>query len=381
MSNGSTNPRFLHVFPTYAAGGAELRITRIINSLNVDTSHTIMSLSGDTSAAHHLNSDSNTTVVSGPKKRGPLSYPFDLWRQIRSISPDVLITYNWGATDAIIGAAFNRFSPVIHNECGLSNEVDGKRFRRRFARRFLLKKCHRVVVTAESYFNLVRDSFRVHPEKITLIRTGVDTGRFAEVASGNLKRACESDSGKTIFGYVGSLRRSKNLPMLIHAFAALKGESRLVLFGDGPERPHLISLVKDLGIESKVDFRGRVDDVRVAFESIDVCVSTSLSEAASNSLLEAMASGLPVVCCDIADNRVILSEANRPFVFRHEQFEDFINGMRQLSIDPQLRHRLGAENQARVRDVYPLDEMLTAYGELWESVARSSKRSKIGSGV
>ncbi len=129
--------------------------------------------------------------------------------------------YNWGATDAIIGARLNRFQPVIHNECGLSNEIDGKIWRRRFVRRLILPKCHQTVVTSAMMYDLALSSFRVPKDKVAYIKTGVDSDRFLPRSNPQLRAQITSDPSAVIFGYVGSLRPSKNVPMLIKAFAKI----------------------------------------------------------------------------------------------------------------------------------------------------------------
>ncbi|WP_186776123.1 glycosyltransferase [Rubripirellula reticaptiva] len=366
--------RYLHVFPEFNRGGAEIRISKTINAMGPGQGHAILSISGGADAADILDSECAVRVMAGPPKRGAIQFPFDLWKCIRSINPKVILTYNWGATDAVLAAKIARFRPVIHNECGLSADVDGKGWRRRVARRLLLPSCHKVVVTSFTLYELAIEKYGVPKDRIEFIKTGVSTERFFPGDNDSLRnRVTENGGDCVVFGYVGSLRPSKNGAMLLRAFAAAKpamvSRTRLAFFGDGPERDRLTTLAKELGVADSVYFHGYVADPENAFRAIDVNVTTSKSEAASNSLLEAMASGLPVVSTDIADNRRMLSPENRPFVFSHDDNTGYASALETMANDATLRCRLGEINREHVCNEYPIDRMYREFAKLWTDAA------------
>ncbi|QDV26817.1 glycosyltransferase [Aureliella helgolandensis] len=367
--------RFLHIFPEYGRGGAELRVTRTINSMGPGAGHMVMSISGRMEAATTLDRACQVEVVSGPPKRGPIRFPIDLWKAVRKINPKVVLTYNWGATDAVLAAKIARFRPVLHNECGLSADVDGKGWRRRWIRRLLLPGCHRVIVTSHTIRDLALQYYGVSEKQLTFIKTGVDVHRFSPGRSPLVRqKITQGDESLVVFGYIGTLRPSKNLPMLLRAFAAAnQPNTRLAIFGDGPERENLKALAQDLGISSAVYFHGYVDEPEHAFRAIDVNVTTSRSEAASNSLLEAMATGLPVITTDIADNQRMLGIDNRAFVYAHEDLAGYTTGLQRMATEFELRIALGKKNRAHVCTEYPIERMYREYAELWNSAAELAR--------
>tara|TARA_A100001391_G_C5055184_1_gene274523 strand:+ start:79 stop:1233 length:1155 start_codon:yes stop_codon:yes gene_type:complete len=367
-TRGLSRVKFLHVFPSFDRGGAELRVTRTINAMGPKQGHAILSINGRMEAASVLDSSCDVAIHTGPPKWGPLRFPWDLWQTIRQINPAVLITYNWGATDAILAAKFARFRPVIHNECGMSADIDGKGNRRARMRRWLLPSCHRIVVTSFTLRDLCLRKYGVKPEKLAFIKTGVDTNKFTPGRNDELRRRIVGSSDGVVFGYIGSLRPSKNIPMLLQAYAhGRRPDDRLALFGDGPERQSLESLAKELGIHDSVYFHGYADDSRFAFQAVDVYVTTSKSEAASNSLLEAMATGLPVITTDIADNRLMLSSSNAEFVFSHEDVDGYAHAIHEISVNAMRRQEIGRNNRDHVCEQYPIDRMFSEYAELWNS--------------
>ncbi|TWU54488.1 putative glycosyltransferase EpsD [Rubripirellula tenax] len=366
--------KYLHIFPEYNRGGAEIRVSRTINAMGPGHGHAVLSISGRTDAADVLDPSCNVRVFQGPPKKGPIRFPIDLWKCVRDINPSVVLTYNWGATDAVLAAKIARFRPVIHNECGLSADLDGKGWRRQLARRVLLPGCYRVVVTSFTLYDLAIRKFGVPKNKIAFIKTGVNTERFSPGMNDELReKITHGDCRSVVFGYVGSLRPSKNVPMLLRAFAAAKPSMEcpavLALFGDGPERERLTDLARDLGILESLYFHGYIDNPECAFNAIDVNVTASMSEAASNSLLEAMASGLPVVSTDIADNKRMLSDENRPFVYAHDDHAGYTSALKTLANDLQMRNHLGEANRSHVCQEYPVDRMYREYANLWSQAA------------
>lgn len=370
--------QFLHVFPGFDVGGAELRVARTINHIGQRHKHAILSINGTSQAAAYLRYDLQVPIYKAPRKSGWVRFPIALWKSVRTLRPSVVLTYNWGATDTLIGAWLARFQPVIHNECGMSADVDGNGWRRRVVRRLLLPRCHRVVVTAQSFHELVVQDYGVKPDRVAFIKTGVDTARFTPGEDATLRQSMGLHAGGVVFGYVGTLRPSKNIPMLIRAFAAARRPAdRLAFFGDGPERESLSALASELGVSDAVYFHGHIEEPENAYWASDIYVTTSRSEAASNSLLESMACGLPAVSTDIADNRRILSAKNRDFVYDFDDFDGYTNGLRTLAENATLRQELGALNRRRVVEEYPIERMYAEYAALWQGAARLQTTSNV----
>src|SRR5689334_17626313 len=129
----------MHIFPSFAPGGAELRIAKIINGIGPRLRHTILALSGDYATARHIRSDLQVQYPAPPSGRGGLLFFRQLQRVIKDRRPDLLVTYNWGAIDAVMAAVIARSCPVLHNECGFGADESAKlKSRRVIARRLLL---------------------------------------------------------------------------------------------------------------------------------------------------------------------------------------------------------------------------------------------------
>ena len=123
-----------------------------------------------------------------------------------------------------------------------------------------------------------------------------------------------------VIGTVAALRAEKNIARLIRALARLPAAApaRLVIVGDGPERAALEALAVAEGVGGRVEFAGHCADPAPLYAGFDIFALSSDTEQMPLSVLEAMASGLPVAATDVGDVAAMLDAANRPYVVARE---------------------------------------------------------------
>ena len=144
------------------------------------------------------------------------------------------------------------------------------------------------------------------------VPNGIRVDAFAAASEDrrvSLRRVLDLPEGTRIVGSVGRLNPVKDQATLLRAFASLHADlpdTALVLVGDGAARAALQTLAASLGIESAVRLLGDRDDVSQLLQGFDVFALSSLSEGYSMALLEACASGLPIVATDVGGNREIV---------------------------------------------------------------------------
>jgi glycosyltransferase involved in cell wall biosynthesis len=139
---------------------------------------------------------------------------------------------------------------------------------------------------------------------------------------------------------------------------------RLVIVGDGPERPALEALTAELGIAGRVRFAGYHRDTAPCFAEFDVFALSSDTEQMPLSVIEAMASGLPVVSTAVGDVRLMLSEHNARFVVPLDDTA-LADALAALSRDPDTRDQIGAANLAKARREFDQAAMFATHGALW----------------
>jgi glycosyltransferase involved in cell wall biosynthesis len=373
---GPVTLHLVHVLPSFEPGGAQLRVGNIINHLGARATHTILALDGNFAAAYRISSACRVRYEPLPPGRG-WSHLVGLRRMIAGLRPDLLLTYNWGAIDALLAARVPPLCPIIQNECGLTDEADGLKWRRVWLRRLVLNRIYATVVTSSSMYRIAATRFRVRPSKLRFIRTGVDTERFRPGRAPELRRQMGIEEQALLYGYVGGLRPEKNVAMLLRAFAAgAPRTARLALFGDGAQRAALETLAGELGVRDRVRFAGHRQDSTECFAVLDVFLMSSRTEQTPNALLEAMASGAPAICTDVGDTAELLGAHQRPYVVDRGDEAAYGACVGALGQDAELRQRLGAENRRRCLELYSIREMLVRYAALYEEAVRSWGRGE-----
>jgi L-malate glycosyltransferase len=365
-----------HVFSSFEVGGQQMRFVKIANRLGSAYRHTIVAVDGNTDCLDRLDPTLDVRVLPVPVAKGRLLSLGNLIRFRRVLAsrkPDLLLSYAWGAVE---WGLVNRIVPIcphLHFEDGFGpEEAVGQQFRRRiWFRRAALAAPTELIVPSRVLESIALGSWRFPEQRIRFIPNGIDCARFATKPD---PTALPRFADEVLIGSVGTLRREKNFGRLIRAFANLppKLKCRLVLIGDGPDRPALESLARDLGVTGRVTFTGQMLNPERALGLLDIFALSSDTEQMPLSLLEAMAAALPVVATDVGDVRGMLTDDNRRLVVPRDDECAFTAALTTLLTDATLRRRLGHANRARAVREYDEAAMVATYDALFRSAAGRS---------
>lgn len=359
----------LHVFASFGLGGVPIRISDVINALPEGFRHTIVSLDSCLDArkriAPHVDVAFRNLTLS--KRCLPCSL-LTVRRFIRDVSPDLLLTYNWGAIECAMANRVFGACDHIHFESGFgAEEADGQLWRRNIFRRVALGHVRNLVVPSHTLMAIAAERWRIPPSKLLHIPNGVDVSRYGGQA-GRREDGLLGNAGpyETIIGTVAPLRPEKNVGRLLRAFAALGTlpGCALVIAGDGVQLAQLRALAGQLNIADRAFFLGHVEDVPALMRSIDIFALSSDTEQMPNSLLQAMAAGRPVAAVDVGDVRHIVVPENRPLIVPRDDEGALAAALADLIADPERRSMLGRLNQQHVVAKYSFDGMVAAYGTL-----------------
>lgn len=254
--------------------------------------------------------------------------------------------------------------PVLHSEHG---RTFPERPLRRIIQRLLLRYVNEAFAVSEQLRQELAAELGVRPDRFSVLRNGVDCAKFRPGGS----RLSSSDPRRTLrIGTVGRLAGVKNYPLLLRAFARLPAEPpcTLVLVGDGPDRGMLERVAWCLGIRDRVEFAGHRDDVPSILQELDIFVLPSSSEGMSNTLLEAMATGVAVLASDVGGNAEIVQPERSGLLFRSGDVEAVTSQLGRLVADAKLRAALGGAAAERVRAHYSIEAMLSRYEALYRHV-------------
>lgn len=270
----------------------------------------------------------------------PLLLSSMLMATIRHCRHSNVIHANWAICGVIAGIA-SRLTrvPAITTLRGADvNRANSSR-----TDRYLLRCClawnRQVVAVSEAIAAGLRRDFPRQTHKIVFIPNGVD-GRLTDV-----QRAPYGSERPVRLLTVGSLIPRKGIDQIIQALNSLSDEPvTLEIVGTGPEQRSLQTLARRLSVNDRITFAGQVEPEQIieVLLNADIFVLASHSEGRPNVVLEAMATGLPVVATDIEGTRELVQHQHSGLLFTDGNQEELVDSLRRLTRDPDLRSRLGS---------------------------------------
>jgi glycosyltransferase involved in cell wall biosynthesis len=353
----------MHVFPTFAVGGAQVRFAALANRWQDRWRHVILSLDGRFDCVERLRIPYEILNFEKRPDEGLGRRLMRIRSMLRWVKPDVLVTSNWGSIEwAMANSWFLRIRHV-HTEDGFGSDEAGDQKRRRVLTRRVVLRRSDVVLPSHLLHDSAQNVWRLPKRRLHLIPNGLDLARFRP---DGLRADLQVPGEGPIVGTVAALRPEKNLARLIKAVGRLKREGlalRLVIVGDGGERRSLEGLSSAEGLSDRVLFAGHLPQPAAVYRALDIFALSSDTEQMPFSVLEAMATGLPVASTDVGDVATMISKPNLPNMAAKDD-ESLANALRPLVIDEALRRRIGVANRAKAERDYDQEAMFAAYAGL-----------------
>ena len=214
--------------------------------------------------------------------------------------------------------------------------------------------------------------------QIHVIRNGVDLTRFrgSRAAFGRLR---VSDAGAVVIGAVGRLVAVKDHAAFIDAIAMLRARGRRVagvIAGEGPLRPDLEARIARLGLEGTVRLLGHCRDVETMLAGLDIFVQSSTSEGMSNTILEAMAAGLPIVATGVGGADEMVVDGETGILVPPAEPGNLADALDRLLQGESLRHAMGRAGEKRAQGEFSLERMIATYQSFYCDIMRDRLRRR-----
>lgn len=359
--------RLLHVFSTFKVGGPQRRFAQICSHLGDAYHHTIISMDGRWESLDLLSDDIQAERLDLPNGMGTgLSAIRSARHILKDHAPDLLVTYNWGAIEWAT-ANLLPLCPHVHIEDGFRpDEVEKRLWRRNLFRRLSLRGNSRVVVISQNLLKIALNEWKIPAQRVHFVPNGIDVQKFRHAERSSSYTDFGISEEDTVIGTVAALRPEKDISTLVRVFARLSQNSdlKLVICGDGPERPQLESLTQELGIQDSVVFTGYTDKPEDVMPLIDIFALSSRTEQMPLSILEAMAASLPIAGYNVGDVASMIAPANAAYVVERDE-ESLFMALEALLNDGKLRADIGTANFERANTEYTDQKMYEAYESLF----------------
>ena len=399
-STGHERPLIAHVVYRFDVGGLENGVVNLINRLPADRyDHAVVALTEVTDFRHRITRERVTFhSLEKPPGHGFAVYR-DLHRLFRTLRPAIVHTRNIAASEAQLPAALAGVRGRVHGEHGWEvADVAGGKSSHRWQRRLLRPLIQRHVALSTEIRRYLEDRIGVPAAAITQICNGVDVERFVPRRSSGdglrtgplAERFPETDL--FVVGTVGRLSPVKHQRLLVDAFARARtmletlapttaGRLRLVVAGDGPDRAALEAQVRAAGLADCTWMPGARDDVPELLADFDLFVLPSLAEGISNTILEAMACGLPVVATRVGGNADLVDDGVTGTLVASDDALAMATALRSYATSPSRVDSHGRAARARVVARFSIDTMVSRYAELYDSLLDTRRPSLLASGA
>jgi sugar transferase (PEP-CTERM/EpsH1 system associated) len=362
-------------------GGLENGLVNLINGLSTDQfKHVIICIDDFTDFGSRIRRDDVQLVAIRKKAGTDLPALMRLYRVFRDLRPDIVHTRNLAALDALVPAFVAGVRVRIHGEHGWDvNDLNGDNRKLQLLRKLHspLVNCY-IALSKDQEFYLV-NKIGIDGSRVEQIYNGVDTQAFGPSIARNLDQlqiGKEFDANSILIGTVGRMQAVKSPLTVAKAFIQLlerapdlAATARLVMIGDGPLRADVISLIEEAGFGDVAWVPGLRNDVPEIMRNLDVYVQPSLAEGISNTVLEAMASALPVIATNVGGNAELVEDDVTGTLVPAGDSHAMSVTIEKYVRDQQLRKAQGASGRLRTEEFFGMEMMLKSYSEIYTRCA------------
>ena len=376
-------PLVVHVMYRFDTGGLENGVVNLINHMPPEAyRHAVLALTEVTGFRERVRrADVQFHALGKPPGHTLWVYP-RLVGLLRRLRPAIVHTRNLAALE-VAPAAWAAGVPVrIHGEHGRDvGDLDGSNRKYQLVRRLYRPFVTHQIALSADLEDYLRQRVGVPARRVSRFCNGVDGERFAP-AAGPARAAvpeCPFEPGRHwLVGTVGRMQAVKDQTTLARAFVqalatepALRDRLRLVLVGDGPLLAEAGRILTEAGVRDLAWLPGERSDVPAVMRLLDVFVLPSLAEGISNTILEAMASGLPVLATRVGGNAELVEEGATGLLVPPADPAAMAAALRQLAGDPARAAAMGRAGRARVDRQFSMQVMVDSYRGLYDRLLRA----------
>lgn len=357
--------RVLHLVPRLMLGGMEQGVVKLLNGLEPERIVSGVCSFGPTdSITERLRPGISVHVLERRDGNDP-KLAWQLIRLLRREKPHVVHSHSWGTLcEGYLATRLARIPHFVHGEHG-TMELRPRNIR---VQRWVWNRADRVLSVSSALADRMSRHVGVASSRVQVIRNGADLDKFGTVPRSAARLSLGISDDEFVVGTVGRLVPVKAHDTLLAALAHLKSmrvRCVAVIAGDGPLRDELEARVDDLGLRPMVRFLGTRNDIDRVLAALDVFALTSLSEGLPNTVLEAMAAGLPVISTDVGGVRELVDHDRTGLLVPSQDARAIADALAMFAGDPERRRRMGAEGLRKARADFALRRMLHDYERLY----------------
>lgn len=384
-----SRPLVAHIVYRFDTGGLENGVVNLINHMPADCyRHAIIALTEITDFRQRIRRDDVTFIALNKKPgHGIWLFPklYGLFRQLR---PAIVHSRNLAALETQLPAWAAGVPVRIHGEHGRDiGDLDGTNRSYQRVRRFYRPFVNYYLALSRDLADYLTHQIHVPESKMLQVYNGVDTEHFQPAITAMSAPGCPfSRPEHWIIGTVGRMQAVKDQPTLARAFIRalqiapeLRPRLRLAMVGDGPLRAECQHLLADAGLGELAWLPGEHRDIAAIMRGFDCFVLPSLAEGISNTILEAMASGLPVIATAVGGNADLVATGVSGEIVPSADVEVMAQQICRLASHPDLARRMGRAGRANAEQRFSLNAMVATYRRTYDMLLANAGASALRS--
>jgi sugar transferase (PEP-CTERM/EpsH1 system associated) len=312
-------PLIVHVIHHLGVGGMENGLVNLINHMPPERyRHAIVCLKGRSNTHKMITRDGIEIVTLNKREGKDLAIYPRLFKALKRLQPDIVHTRNLGTMEGQVVAATAGVRARVHGEHGRDIfDLHGTNVKYNILRKAIKPLVGHFIAVSQDLGGWLAGTVGVARHQITQVYSGVDNVRFHPRNGPRMMAGPEGffTNNAIVIGSVGRMAAVKDFPNLVRAFAmmiekepAARARLRLLIVGDGVDRQACMELILQAGLQDQAWFPGERSDIAELMRAMDVFVLPSLGEGISNTILEAMCSGLAVVATRVGGNEEIVKD-------------------------------------------------------------------------
>lgn len=375
----NNKPLIAHVLFRLGTGGLENGVVNLINTMPDEKyRHAVICMTDFTDFRNRIKKDGVQVYCLNKKPGNDFAVYFRLWKLLREIKPDILHTRNLSALEAQFSGLLADIKHRVHGEHGRDiDDVDGTNPRYVLLRRLFQPAIQRYIPMSKDLETWLVKQIKVPTKKITQIYNGVDLNRFK---IGNDKPLDLLPPGfrspeMILIGTVGRLDPVKDQITLVQAFIhfvktypAVRNKVRLVIVGGGSQLPKLRELSTEADVEDLIWFAGERNDVAEIMQTLDLFVLPSINEGISNTILEAMATELPVIATNVGGNPELVIDNKTGYLVEKQNSLAMAEAFKKYLDNPDLLVGHGKAGRTRCESMFSLKRMIIDYMNVYDNL-------------
>jgi Glycosyltransferase len=361
-------------------GGLENGIVNLVNNSNqAEFTIDVLCLRKNGELSERITNKNSSILFDGNTSHSMLTAIRKVKNACSNGNYHIIHSHGFSTMIAAYVGGFLARCPIIMN--GEHGTLYFSSLKQRLLQKWLFKKMAINLTVSGALKNEIKSRFNIKHDNFKPIINGVDTVKFSpnKTTRKNIREVLSINNEQIVIGSVGRLVPVKNYISLINAFYIVSSKNptcALIIAGDGPDKQKLVDLISKLQLNDKVKLLGRRDDIPSVMNALDIFVLPSFREGLSNTLLESMSSGTPVIACDVGGNKEIIIPGETGYLYPSDNVERLSEILNALLSNTNNISNMSVNSSTHILKNYSISAMVKNYENTYQKLI-SKYRIKI----